>query len=290
LTALRAAAEISHANVHGATLGSQKVTFEPSKITPGEYRFDVGTAGSTTLVLQTILPGLMLADAPSTITFEGGTHNPMAPPYDFLSRAFLPLLNRMGVRIEEKLEAYGFHPGGGGKIYLKVEPVKKLRPVILMERGPITARSARILIANLPAHIAEREIKVLESKLQWPLENFEWIELKNNRGPGNVVIVELQSQNVAEVFTGFGEKGLPAERVANQAADEALSYMNAGVAVGCHLADQLLLPLALAGGGGFTTLPLTEHSTTNMQVIQQFLDVTFHTTQDVDRRISVTIK
>src|SRR5689334_333662 len=128
LTAVRAATALCQAQVEGDSLGSMTLRFVPGDVKPGEYAFAIGTAGSATLVLQTVLPPLLLASRPSKITIEGGTHNPLAPPVDFLDRSFLPLVRRMGPRVRVQLERWGFYPAGGGRISVEIEPVQRLQP------------------------------------------------------------------------------------------------------------------------------------------------------------------
>ncbi len=270
LTAVQAATEIGRAETLGASIGSSRLDFKPGKVQAGEYKFAVGTAGSATLVLQTVLPALFTLSAPSTLTLEGGTHNPFAPPFDFLERAFLPLIARMGPRITVMLERPGFYPAGGGRFTVHIEPAP-LGRLDIPERGEIRAQRARALIANLPAAIAERELCVVGQNLGWPRECLHVVEMKNSQGPGNVLLLELESEHVTEIITGFGEKGRSAEDVARLAVDEARAYLSAGAPVGAHLADQLLLPLALGLGGSFVTSEPTAHTRTNMDVIQRFL-------------------
>ena len=246
---LRAAAEISRAEVTGAELGSLAIAFHPGKIRPGAYSFVVGTAGSATLVLQTVLPALLQADGPSTIALEGGTHNPFAPPFDFLARAFLPLVNRMDLRHGEA-RAPGLHPWRR-EAHVDIDPAPRLHRLDLLERGPLRALCGRALVASVGERVAERELVVLGERLRIPSESLHREVLTN--GPGNVVFVEVDSEHVTEVFTAFGERGVPAEIVATRAADEALGYLGAEVPVGEHLAEQLLVPMALAGGGAFRT-------------------------------------
>lgn len=273
LTAVHAAAEIGQAQVTGAALGSLHLTFIPGRVTPGTYTFSVGTAGSTTLVLQTVLPALILASEPSTLILEGGTHNPFAPPFDFLAQAFLPLVNRMGPQVTARLERPGFYPAGGGTCQITLAPTTTLTRLDLQTRGEVRAIQARALVAKLPRSIAERELAVIAQQLAW---HGDWLHVETvaqARGPGNVVILTVTCEQVTEVFTGFGARGVRAETVAAQVVQAAQHYLAADVAVGEHLADQLLVPLALARGGEFTTLPLSLHTTTNMQVIHQFLEV-----------------
>jgi len=273
LAAVLAAAEIGGAEIEGAVLGSMQLSFSPKSVTPGDYQFEVGTAGSTTLVLQTLLPALLTAEGASHLVIKGGTHNPMAPPFDFLGKAFLPLLQRMGFNVQASLVRHGFFPSGGGEIRVAVEPCPALSTLELMERGALQRQESRILLIDLAHRIGERERTVLRDELGWPEPHIRIEKPARGRGPGNVVIVEIESKEVTEVFTGFGERGLPAERVASGVAKEVRRYLDSGVPVGEHLADQLLIPMALAGGGGFLTLPLSAHTLTNIEVIKRFLPV-----------------
>lgn len=279
LTAVNAAAEISRAKLEGAELGSQELTFRPGPVRAGEYRFAVGSAGSATLVFQTVLPALMLAGEPSKLTLEGGTHNPLAPPFDFLQKTFLPLISRMGPRVETRLESAGFYPAGGGRFEATITPSKHLSPIEITTRGEITHRKASVLLANLPAHIAERELGMLRDQLPWPEDAFTANTGVPSPGPGNAVLVEVGCEEVTEVFSGFGQKGVRAESVIHDLVREIRTYLAAGVPVGEHLADQLLLPLALARGGRFATLAPSRHTRTNMEVIARFLPVEFATEQ-----------
>ncbi len=289
LTAVEAAAAISGAEVRGADLGSTELGFTPGRVTPGEYRFAVGTAGSACLVLQTVLPPLLTAPGPSMLTLEGGTHNPAAPPFDFLAKAFLPLVNRMGPRVEATLDRYGFFPAGGGRFTVRVEPAPRLARLDLRERGAITTRRARVLIANLAGAIAERELEVLRAKLGWPASDYAVEVLEGVTGPGNVVMAEVAAEHVTEVFTGFGQAGVRAETVADGVVGELRAWLASGVPVGGHLADQLLVPMALAGGGSFRTLPLSLHATTNLAIIGRFLDVPILATVAGDRAALVEV-
>lgn len=290
LTAVEAAATVGEAEVEGAAIGSQEVVFRPRRVRPGTYRFAVGTAGSTGLVLQTVLLPLVMASAASTLALEGGTHNPHAPPFDFLAAAFLPLLRRMGARVEARLERTGFYPAGGGRMTVEVTGAT-LVPLTLLARGETTRRRARALISRLPSQIGRRELAVVRTRLGFGDDELELITLgEGMAGPGNVLLIEIESEHVTEVFTGFGEVGVRAETVAERAADEARRYLAAGVPVGPHLADQLLLPLALAGGGAFRTVPVTRHTTTNVEVIRQFLGTTIEVARVDDTAAEVTVR
>lgn len=280
LTAVLAACEVGNAQVEGATLGSKTLTFIPGPIRAGKYHFAVGTAGSSTLVFQTILPALMTASGRSEVIIEGGTHNMQAPPLDFLQKVFLPLIGRLGPKIEIQLEKYGFYPAGGGRFTAAIEPCERLSKIQLLERGEIERRSAVAIVANLPRGIAQREVDTVAKLLNWGAEFTQIVETKNSVGPGNIVLIELGSSIMTELFCGFGRIGASAESVASEAADAARSYLVSRAVAGEHLADQLLLPFALAGGGAFTAEKLNLHSRTNMEIIRCFLPVNFVTTEE----------
>ncbi len=282
LTAVNAAVAVCGGRATGADLGSRSITFEPQPVRPAEYRFDVGGAGSATLVLQTVLPALLIADGPTTLILEGGTHNPWAPPFDFLEKAFLPLVSRMGPHVEIELERHGFYPAGGGRFRVHVQPAPVLRGFDLCERGEILECRARVLLANLPEHIARREIGTIIHKTGWRAERCEAVAVES-AGPGNAVLLEVVSEHVAEVFTAFGQHGVKAERVATDAARQANEYIAAGVPVGHCLADQLMLPLGISAwqgsGGSYRTLPLSLHATTHIELLREFLGITIDVEQ-----------
>lgn len=274
LTAVEAATKIGNAQTDGAEIGSLKLTFKPGKVSPGTYSFAVGTAGSATLVLQTILPALMLGTELSTLFLEGGTHNPMAPPFDFLAKTFLPLLHRMGPKVEAVLERPGFYPAGGGRFCVNIQPVEKLRPIELMDRGQIKAKRGRVLLAHLSDEIGSRQARMLRNKLNWPEDTIELTRFKNSAGPGNAVMAEIECDYVTEVFTGFGERDIPSGKVVGGVVDQVREYLTSDAPVGEYLADQLMIPMALAGGGSYRAVKTSLHARTNLEVIGKFLGPT----------------
>jgi RNA 3'-terminal phosphate cyclase (ATP) len=177
----------------------------------------------------------------------------------------------MGPAVRAVLERPGFYPAGGGRFVVSIDPVASLSPFDLLERGPIVERRVTARVAHLPRHIAEREVDTLVHKLRWDRPCFCIEELTDVDGPGNVVIVELVAEQVTEVFSGFGQKGVPAETVAKRLGNEVREYLRAEVPVGRHLADQLVLLMAVAGSGAFETLSPSSHLTTQVEVIRQFL-------------------
>jgi len=288
LTAVQAAARIAQAHVLGAELGSRALTFTPNEIAAGKYEFAVTTAGSAMLVLQTVLLPLVLASAPSQLTLTGGTHNPAAPPFDFMQKTFLPLLNRMGGRVEAKLLRHGFYPAGGGKIEVSIQPTPTLAPLVLQDAGAMRSRFAKIIVSDLPRHIAEREAKIIAEHMSLRPHEIEIAELRC--GPGNVAMIEIARSSLTEVFTAFGERGVRAETVAQRVVDEAQKYLAANVPVGEHLADQLLVPIAAAATGSFLTMPLSSHAQTNLAVLKQFWEVEVKVEEINERQTLVRMK
>ena len=285
LTAFKAAAEICDATMEGAELGSSEIAFHPGEIKGGDYEFSIGSAGATNLVAQTLLPILSHAETNSTVRITGGTHNQWAPTFDFLDKAFLPQFRKIGGRASAELEAYGFYPAGGGAIRMSVKPTNETHALSLEDRGARTGEKVIAIVANLSEGIAKRELKTLLNAMNLKPEQGEIIHAEGP-GPGNAVTLFLEHENVTEVFIGLGEHGVRAEAVAKKVVHQAQKYLPAkdgsgqiSTAVGEHLADQLLLPMALFGGGVFTTTDISQHTRTNIDIIKRFLDVDIKMTQ-----------
>ncbi|MBI3725193.1 RNA 3'-terminal phosphate cyclase [bacterium] len=276
--AVRAAARVGNAHVEGDAVGSQRLVFTPQGITGGHHSFRVGTAGSATLVFQTVLPALLKASEPSSLFFDGGTHNPFAPPFDFIERAFLPLLARMGARVSLELERPGFYPAGGGSFTARTEP-SPLSPIEVLERGELRSKHVVAAVSRLPLDIVERELDTIGRALRWDRSCFERVAIPNARGPGNYIAIDIACEHVTEVVTAIGERGIRAEEVARRAVLEVREYLDSGAPVGKHLADQLVLLLALAGGGSFRTGAPTPHTTTQIEVLSKFLPVSVRAEQ-----------
>ena len=277
LACVEAAARLCNARVRGAEVGAATLDFEPGAITGGALEIDIGSAGSTTLVVQTILVPAIASGHALRAVIRGGTHNPLAPPFEFLDRVYLPQLRAMGADVTLTLDRHGFANGDSarrehGQLTLTVGAGGALRPIELVDAGPVTGRRATVITARLPTHVAERELAVVDQRLGFTAHEHELREVRDG-GPANVLLLEVERDGVRELITSLGEKHLRAELVAQRACDDLAAYLAADVPVGEHLADQLLLPLAIAGGGKFRAAPLSLHATTNIETIQHFLDV-----------------
>lgn len=289
LVAVRAAAAVCNAEVSGDQLGSTALSFRPRAVRGGDHRFAIETAGSATLVLQTIAPALLRAPEPSHVVLEGGTHNPAAPPFDFLARSWAPAMREMGVSIELALERPGFYPKGGGIFSARIEP-GELGRFDREERGAERSRRAVAWIAGLSDAIAERELRVARERLGLARDALERKVWDESLGPGNVFMVEMVHEHGTSLFTSFGDKGLRAEQVAEQAIGRALAFHESEAAVEEHLADQLLLPMAIGKGGSFTSTEPSSHARSQAEILRIFLDVDVDVTTGDDRRYAFELR
>jgi len=271
--AVQAAAQICGADIGDIAVGALTLDFVPAQIKGGEYKLSIGTAGSCTLVLQTLLPALLYADQPSVVHISGGTHNPMAPPAQFLQRAYGRVLGDMGVKVDIQLKRFGFYPAGGGEVVAKIEPCAMLKPLELTERGERISAYAESFVAGIPTHVAKRELECVGRGMGWDESQLLVRGLSQDQGPGNALLITLEQGYVTEMFCAFGEKAVTAEAVAKKAIQAVRDYVRSGAAVGEHLADQIMLPMALAGGGRFTLSHVSKHAQTNAAVIARFLPV-----------------
>ncbi len=282
LSCVEAACKISGGECDGAALGSMTLEFRPGAVRGGDFYFDIGSAGSASLVVQTVLPALFMTDAPSTVTVTGGTHNPLAPPFDFVHEAFLPVVRSLGFGCDASLLKHGFFPAGGGKMTFRIEPSRgdARRAINLCTPHESRRINARIYLARLPDHIARRQEKLL---VHSPLDiaAVEHVRVTDSNGPGNCVMVSLCGAARTTVFTAFGMRGRPSERVVEEVLNMTAAFLKSGAAVDRFLADQLLIYMALSGGGRYTTNELSNHLLTNTETIKKFLPVDFKTEKHV---------
>jgi len=293
LSCVLAAREICNGKCQGVAPGSRVLDFQPGTIQSGNFHFDIGSAGSASLVIQTVLPALFLADNPSTVTVTGGTYNPLAPPFDFLAETFFPAIATGGFQARCSLIRPGFFPAGGGRITVDIQPRQENTQHIIELCKPVKKPQihARIYSAKLPPHIARRQHKLLlQSGLD--IQDIEQIEVTDSAGPGNCVIIRLCSSDRTTVFTAFGMRGKPSQEVINEVVTLTRNFLTSGAAVDRFLADQLLIYMAMgchfakdrktdspSKAGCFTTNELSSHLQTNIEIIKKFLPVHFKVKQ-----------
>lgn len=273
LAGVHALAEITRAEIGGAASHSTSITFAPRILRGGNYRFEISTAGAAGLLLGTVLPPLLFAAEPSEITITGGTHVPFSPPVDYLAKVFIPVLRKMGADVSLELVRYGFYPRGGGSIRVHVSPVHKLCGIKLEERGPLTGLQLIAGSANLPDHIARREIKFIEETLRKYRGSIRSYPFAcQAESPGNSVCLVAEYARATAGFDALGKPGRPAEDVAAEVCREFSLFEKTGATVDSRLADQIILYMALASGeSSFITPEITSHLATNIDIIRRFL-------------------
>ncbi len=279
LTAVRAAAAICQADVRGDALGSMSLEFIPNGSSQaGHYTFDVtearqgGSAGTVNLVLQTILLPLALATGDSQVILRGGTHIAHSPPFTYIEQVYLPFLSKMGLKAEAKLKAWGWYPRGGGEVALRVTGGTTLSGLSLLERGALQQVRGLAAVTELPSHIPQRMAMRAENLLhQANLKAHVKPLRERGIGPGAGLFLTADYEHSRASFSALGRLGVPAEQVAEMACQELLDFDKTGAPVDVHLADQLLLPLALASEvSQYRVAEISTHLTTNAWVIEKF--------------------
>lgn len=272
LAAVRAAREVSNAEVKGDRTDSRELTFVPRSITGGSFRFDIGTAGSTSLVLQTVIPILLFAGRDSSLTVTGGTNLPFSPSSDYLAEVFAPMLQRIGCTIWLHRDRYGFYPRGGGSIRAELFRTITQSPLSLLHQGRARHITGCSAVGNLPDSIAERQRrKAVELLRDIPCPTEIQTARVNAYGPGSFVFLRLETEEAIAGFEALGAPGKPAEVVAAEAAGHLLAHARTGAALDPHLADQIVLYLGLCREKSvFTTSVITRHLLTNLWVMGQF--------------------
>lgn len=292
LTSVHAATTISNAEVDGAKVGSLALEFAPRAVKAGNYQFDVGTAGAVMLILQTLLPPLCRTSEESQIFLRGGTHVPFSPPFHFVAEVFLPMVTRMGVKADVNLLTAGWNPKGGGEVTATIAPTPTLQPLNLTERGALRRVTVYALISNLPDHIAQRERDAAANLLRDLRDIKPRLEIQRlpSIGEGTMVALVAEFENTVVGFSAMGQIGKRAERVAEEAVRPFLKFLKSDATVDSHLADQLLLYMALAEGHSrIVTNELTAHVRTNVWLIEKFLPVQFKVEGELGNRASIEV-
>jgi len=275
LACVRGSKEISNAKVLGDELGSLVVEFHPGKIQAGHYDFSIGSAGSTSLLFQTVLPALLFADEKSIVSFSGGTHNDLAPSFDFIKYGFLSMLGAMNINVSAKINAYGFMPKGGGQWTAEIEPATSIKTLNLKPFKEEQTKQAIVTQSGISRSVAERELEYVKNTLDWNDEDLSIKEVESE-GAGNILSLRVSDGENIEIVDSIGSKRLSAEKVADRAVRDIKKFLRTKAAVGEYLCDQLLLPMALGNGGSFTTVKPSLHTLTNIDVIKEFIECHIH--------------
>jgi RNA 3'-terminal phosphate cyclase (ATP) len=292
LAAVKATAEICGAKLHGADIGSTHLQFEPqASVRPGEYQFEIGTAGASTLVAQTVLLPLCLAGGTSHVQVTGGTHVPHAPPAEYLSEVYLLALKEAGFAVRAEYRRAGFFPKGGGDLRIITGGLGEPAPIALTERGKRCTLKAYVVMAELPDHVAHRGAATIQNFMKGIGRQVEIVNIqKESLGPGAAVILVGQCEGGIAGFSSLGERGKPMEKVSEQACVEFMDWWKTGAACDEHLADQLVLPAAHIGGRSEWSTPhVTEHLRTVLWAVRHFLPIEHSLESDKTGHTRVTV-
>lgn len=277
LEAIHAAAQISHSEVEGDELQSQELTFIPGIPEPGKYTFQVATAGSVSLIFQTVVLPLALAGKASEIELKGGTHVLWAPPYDYLRDIWGKMMQNLGLELTFTLHQAGYYPKGGGALTIKINPVSRFKTLECLERNALVSLEIRAIISKLSQDIAKRELASLTkgiAALGLAQHMQTRVEEYPAPNPGNMAFIGVNFGNMLAGFSSIGEKGKTAEKVAEEVLADFRQFWSQHAPVEQYLADQLLLPLTFADGpSSYRVAQITQHLTTNAYIIQKFKDI-----------------
>jgi RNA 3'-phosphate cyclase len=285
LVAVNALATITRATVEGAKVDSHELVFEPGKIRGGSFSFDIGTAGSTGLVVQTLIPVLLFGKTPSQVRITGGTHVPWSPPFHYLKAVFLPVLKKMDGEASLEIDKWGWYPKGGGKITASIRNATGLKPISLSHRGRLINLHVLSAVSNLPLSIAERQRDQTLKRIDYlGIQPTISIENAPSTGQGTFLFLAAQFKGGMAGFTSLGKRGKRAEEVADDACNEFIRFLDSEGVVDIHLADQLVPYMALAEGRSTVRIErITDHLLTNIWVVDHFLPLKFDVEADTGR-------
>ncbi|MFH1056646.1 MAG: RNA 3'-terminal phosphate cyclase [Candidatus Micrarchaeota archaeon] len=265
------------AKTKNAVIGASKMSFiPPEKIDFEKLFLDVGTAGSVTLVMQTLLLPLVFSNSAKTVEIKGGTHVKWSPTADYFEKVFLPSARKFGVNAKMRLLKHGFYPQGGGIIEITVKPSRKLSSTEFLGKGKLETLEGISAVSNLPLEIAERQKKsILKTLVSENISPKIKVESVQSESQGTFVFLQAGFETITAGFSSLGEKGKPADKVGEECALKFLEFSNSQESVDEHLGDQLIPIMALAGGKSSINAKLTDHFLSNIRVCEQFLPVKF---------------
>jgi RNA 3'-terminal phosphate cyclase (ATP) len=275
LKAVEAASKISDGYTVGAEIGSQELEFVPGDLKPGRYETNIGTAGSTSLVFQTIFLPLSILKSDSSVVITGGTHVPWSPSYHYLDFQWLKWMSELGIKASLTMEKAGFYPQGGGVIKSIIKPVEKILPLNLLERGELIQIRGLSGVANLPRKIAERQRNQVLQRIgsKYPLNDIRNVNMASSY-KGTILLLLAEFEFSQACYFGLGAIGKPAEKVADEAIDYLLEFLETNGVFDHFLADQIMLPLVFAGESSkYFTPKITDHLVTNAAIIKRFIEV-----------------
>ncbi len=279
VAAIRAVAELCNARTSELEVGARTIEFVPGEIRGGEFKFDIGTAGSITLVLQACVLPALHAGQNIKLTITGGTDVKWSPPIDHFKHLFLKLMEKMNVHVELEIVDRGYYPKGGGVVEVNILPITEFKPLQIPERGEVKKISGIINLTGLPSHISNR----IENSAVTKLTSYQNVNITKDirdcePSQGTGITLWAETEHSVLGASALGERGVPAEKVGSSAAEGLVHELECGGSVDVHAADQLLPYLGIAGGE-FTVRELSSHAKTNIWLIEQFIDNKFEVEQ-----------
>lgn len=284
--------EFCLAEIKGLEENSLEVEFVPNKLEVKDKRIDIGTAGSISLLLQTLTPVLIFNKKPITLEIIGGTETKWAPPIQYIKNVTFPLLNRMGANLEVDIIKHGYYPKGGGRVIVRSKPTEKLNSFSCLERGSIKGINVESVCGRLPKHVAERQGSSALRTIQYHHPDIKVsmsYKSVDSFSPGSSVTCYATCENSIIGSSCLGEIGLKAEKVGEKAAEELLKSLNSNACLDRFMADQILIFLALAKGKSRVKVEeITDHCRTNISVIEQIIPIEFNIDED-KKEISIDV-
>jgi RNA 3'-phosphate cyclase len=297
LTGAKAVASLCNADFQGLQIGSSEFIFKPGRIDGGAFCFDVGTAGSITLVLQALMPLLPFASREVSLEIRGGTDVKWSPPIDYLHLVALPLLKKMGVELSLKMERRGHYPRGGGIVRANSTPTRFLKPILGLNRGRVSSIAGISHATGLPGHVAQRQASaaaplIEEKKLPHPEIEIENLENGSQSGPGSGIVLCAMTENSSIVGGDcLGERGRPAEEVGRVAAQTLIEEIESGCFLDRHMGDMIIPYLSLAEGVSELSISqVTQHTLTNVKVAEMVAGVHFDPLEKLGSRSRLRVK
>jgi RNA 3'-phosphate cyclase len=276
LTGILAAAQLCDAKLTGAKIGSTELTFEPKKIKFGKFKFDVGTAGAVTLVLQTVVPIAAFAPSKTTFTLMGGTNVSWSPTIEYFQNIFCDYAEKFGLLITSEIDKYGFYPTGGGSVKVEINPIKQGKALNLTDRGKLfDIKAFSIASEDLQnARVAERQVSSFRKNMPADYSVKGFSNYVRTLSTGSSITAHALYENCKLGASALGEKNKSAEDVGKACSEDLLKEIKSSATVDKHLADQLIPFLGLFGGS-FVTSEITMHTRTNIWVTEKFIDKKF---------------
>ena len=284
--AIKSIQTLCNAETNGLEVGSSNLKFSPGKIKGGNYKFDIGTAGSIPLVFQACILSSLNIKEPVSISVTGGTDVKWAPSIDYFRYVFLPLLQKMGLSVETQLIKRGYYPKGGGESEITIKPVSDLKPLKLNDEQIFEKVDGIINISNLPEHISIRMKRyAIKTLLKKNLSASINIDKVDSLSQGTGITLWTKSKKTILGSTFLGERGVSSEIIGETVANELIREIDAGSTVDLHAFDQLLPYMAIARSKGISSCivsNISSHAQTNMWLLKQFFDVDFKLSQTDD--------